>query len=127
MSEQISPQLGDDSLRSQRQQVDLNVVETRLHQEQRDQPEPDAIEQHPVAGNERRVEQATDDLRERKRDGNAEHETHHRAGQPRTVRMNPRKESAERLGGWKSPPRLRLGHQSPIFRSATIAPNSSAR
>ena len=71
MREQIASQRRDHSLGRDRQQVDLHEIEQRLNRKQPDQAERDPVEQFEVAANERRVEQMTDDLRERERDADA--------------------------------------------------------
>ena len=57
LGEQLPPQPRHRPLAGRAQQVGLGVVEHRLDGEQPQEPEGDAVEQLPPAGDERRVEQ----------------------------------------------------------------------
>src|SRR5205814_3314784 len=97
MREQITPQLGDDSLGGHREQIDLSVVEYRLYPEKREQSDRNVVETRAISRDERRVEQAPNDLWKRESDSNAEQKTEKRARELDRVGADAGKQGAQWL------------------------------
>src|SRR5438105_6471636 len=95
MREQIFAQLGDDKFGGRRQQIDLHEVEQCLDGEENQQTQRDLIEEPRVGGDERGVEQMTNDLWERQCDAGARQQAHEGDQQSPQVRSDPREQTSE--------------------------------
>ncbi len=127
--EELAPEPGHRLLAGRAQQVGLDVVEHRLHGEQRHQAERDAVEQRAVAAHERGVEEVADDHREGEAGHAAQHQRDGRAEQPAygrygSDRRRPSSADAARSAAAR---RMRRGSLVHVRRRAAMAICSPGR